>query len=44
MPQLETLVQKFGDLWQGKRYYFIGEETRQEFARQNEVPVQAWPP
>jgi YHS domain-containing protein len=22
--------------WQGKKYYFIGEETRQEFARQNE--------
>jgi len=26
--------------WQGKKYYFIGEETRQEFARQNEVAVQ----
>ena len=26
--------------WQGKKYYFIGEETRQEFARQNESAVQ----
>jgi YHS domain-containing protein len=25
--------------WQGQKYYFIGEETRQEFARQNESPV-----
>jgi YHS domain-containing protein len=24
-------------LWQGKKYYFIDEETRQEFARQHEV-------
>src|SRR5262249_23113369 len=26
--------------WQGKKYYFIGDETRREFARQNEVPVE----
>jgi YHS domain-containing protein len=26
--------------WQGKKYYFIGEETRQEFARQHESAVQ----
>jgi YHS domain-containing protein len=26
--------------WQGERYYFIGEETRQEFARQHEITVQ----
>ncbi len=25
--------------WQGKKYYFIGEETRQEFARQNGIAV-----
>lgn len=25
--------------WQGRKYYFIGEETRQEFVRQNEIPV-----
>ena len=25
--------------WQGKKYYFIGEETRQEFARQNAIAV-----
>ena len=25
--------------WQGKKFYFIGEETRQEFARQNESAV-----
>jgi hypothetical protein len=25
--------------WQGRKYYFIGEETRQEFARQNEIAV-----
>jgi YHS domain-containing protein len=25
--------------WQGKKYYFIGEETRQEFARQHESAV-----
>ena len=25
--------------WQGQKYYFIGEETRQEFARQHQVPV-----
>jgi YHS domain-containing protein len=25
--------------WQGKKYYFIGEETRQEFARQHECVV-----
>jgi YHS domain-containing protein len=26
--------------WQGRKYYFIGEETRQEFARQHEIKVQ----
>jgi hypothetical protein len=26
--------------WQGKKYYFIGEETRQEFAREHESAVQ----
>jgi YHS domain-containing protein len=26
--------------WQGQTYYFIGEETRQEFARQHESAVQ----
>jgi len=26
--------------WQGKKCYFIGEETRQEFARQNEIAVE----
>jgi YHS domain-containing protein len=25
--------------WQGKKYYFIGEETRQEFVRQNQIAV-----
>jgi YHS domain-containing protein len=25
--------------WQGKKFYFIGEETRQEFAKQNKIPV-----
>jgi hypothetical protein len=25
--------------WQGKKYYFIGEETRQEFIRQHEIAV-----
>jgi hypothetical protein len=25
--------------WQGKKYYFIDEDTRQEFARQHQVPV-----
>jgi hypothetical protein len=25
--------------WQGKKYCFIGEETRQEFARQHGIPV-----
>jgi YHS domain-containing protein len=24
--------------WQGKKYYFIGEETRREFAGQNKIP------
>jgi hypothetical protein len=26
--------------WQGEKYYFIGEETRQEFARQNGIALQ----
>jgi hypothetical protein len=26
--------------WQGKKYSFIGEETRQEFARRIEIPVE----
>jgi hypothetical protein len=26
--------------WEGTKYYFIGEETRQEFARQHELAVQ----
>jgi YHS domain-containing protein len=26
--------------WQGKTYYFIGEETRREFARQNGIAVE----
>jgi YHS domain-containing protein len=26
--------------WQGKTFYFIGEETRREFARQNGIPVE----
>jgi YHS domain-containing protein len=25
--------------WQGKKFYFIGEETRREFAEQNKIPV-----
>jgi hypothetical protein len=25
--------------WQGKKLYFIGEETRREFARQNQIPL-----
>jgi hypothetical protein len=25
--------------WQGKKLYFIGEETRREFAEQNKIPV-----
>ena len=37
------LVLKFAAVatleWQGKTYYFIGEETRQEFARQHESAV-----
>jgi YHS domain-containing protein len=24
--------------WQGKKFYFIGEETRNEFAKQNKIP------
>ena len=24
--------------WQGKKFYFIGEETRREFAKQNKIP------
>ena len=24
--------------WQGKKFYFIGEETRREFATQNKIP------
>ena len=26
--------------WQGQKYYFVGEETRREFARQHESAVQ----
>jgi hypothetical protein len=26
--------------WQGNKYYFIGEETRQEFVRQHEIQVE----
>lgn len=25
--------------WKGQKFYFIGEETRQEFARQNQIPL-----
>lgn len=25
--------------WQGKKLYFVGEETRREFAKQNKIPV-----
>jgi hypothetical protein len=25
--------------WQGKKFYFIGEETRREFAKQNKIPI-----
>jgi YHS domain-containing protein len=25
--------------WQGKKYYFIGEETRHEFAEKNKIPI-----
>lgn len=25
--------------WQGKTYYFIGEETRQQFAKKNQIPI-----
>jgi hypothetical protein len=25
--------------WNGRKFYFIGEETRREFARQNNVPL-----
>jgi YHS domain-containing protein len=26
--------------WQGKKFYFIGEETRREFAEQNKIPIE----
>jgi hypothetical protein len=25
--------------WQGKKFYFIGEETRRESAKQNKIPI-----
>jgi YHS domain-containing protein len=25
--------------WQGQKFYFIGEETRREFAKQNKIPI-----
>jgi YHS domain-containing protein len=25
--------------WQGKKYYFIGEETRREFAEKNKISI-----
>jgi hypothetical protein len=25
--------------WQGRKYYFVGEETRREFAEKNKVPI-----
>jgi hypothetical protein len=25
--------------WQGKKFYFIGEETRREFAAQNKISI-----
>ena len=25
--------------WQGQKYYFVGDETRREFAKQNKIPV-----
>jgi YHS domain-containing protein len=25
--------------WQGQKFYFIGEETRREFAKQNNIPI-----
>jgi YHS domain-containing protein len=25
--------------WQGKKFYFVGEETRREFAKQNKIPA-----
>jgi YHS domain-containing protein len=26
--------------WQGKKFYFVGEETRREFAKQNKIPIE----
>jgi hypothetical protein len=26
--------------WQGQKFYFIGEETRREFAKRNEIPIE----
>ena len=26
--------------WQGQKFYFIGEETRREFAKQNKIPIE----
>jgi YHS domain-containing protein len=25
--------------WQGKKFYFVGDETRREFAQQNKIPI-----
>jgi hypothetical protein len=26
--------------WQGKQFYFVGEETRREFATQNKISIE----